>query len=243
MKAPLRVPLERVAEGALALDEAASRYVARVHRLGPGARLVLFDPDRAIEAEAEIVAIERAAVCVAVGPVREASARPARLVTWIQGLGKGDKLDAVVRDATELGASVVVPAAAERSVLRALGDARPARWRRIAVEAARQSGRGDAPRVEAPIELAAALEAHGPARTGAAGFCFDPRAEVPFGSALAEVPGDAAVVLVVGPEGGFTEGELAAARAHGFAIVRLGAFVLRTETVCAAALGALAALG
>jgi 16S rRNA (uracil1498-N3)-methyltransferase len=236
---PLRVPLAGLAEGRVALPEAAARYVLRVHRLAAGARFVAFDPERSVEADVELVAADRRGALVSVGPVRPAAVRARRGVTLIQGLGKGDKLDAVVRDATELGATRVVPALAERSVARpADGAARAERWRRVAIEAARQSGRGDAPAVEAPIELTEAIARFGRAE-GAFGVCLDPGGATPLGRVLGELAAAAEAVIVVGPEGGLDDAELTAADAAGLARVSLGPFVLRTETVCAAVLGAL----
>src|SRR5262249_5899846 len=153
-----------LAPGELLLDRGASRYVARVHRVGAGETLVLFDPITAREAEATVLAVGRAGVTCRVGELRPAKARALRPTTLLQGIGKGDKLDAVVRDATELGATRVVAVQTARSIVRLSGDAhtlrghdRLARWRRIAAEAARQCGRADAPGVEGPLDLSAAL--------------------------------------------------------------------------------------
>lgn len=232
-RAPLRVPIDEIAAGDRALPDEAASYVARVHRLGPGDRLVLFDPERALEADAEIVEAGKRSVVVRTFAPRPA-VRAARSITLIQGVAKGDKMDAIVRDATELGATTIVPALCERSVARPEA-ARAARWRRIAVEASRQCGRGDAPVVAAPVTFDEAVR-------GAAGdvrLCLDPRAARGLGAALAGLVRGASVVFAVGPEGGFTDGEIEAAEAVGLARVRFGAWVLRTETMCAAVLGAI----
>jgi 16S rRNA (uracil1498-N3)-methyltransferase len=238
MKPALRLPVEAIAQGLHPLPADAAAYATRVHRLGPGDGVVLFDPDRAVEADAEIVEVSRRAVTVQVGAPRPALLRPSRAVTLLQGIGKGDKLDAIVRDATELGATRIVPVLCERSVARP-DAARAARWRRIAVEASRQCGRGDAPVIAAPVGFAdAAREA---ASGAALRLCLDPAADRPIGASLSAL-GTQAVIVVVGPEGGLTHDELAAAEAAGFTRVTLGPLVLRTETVCAAVLGAVLAL-
>jgi 16S rRNA (uracil1498-N3)-methyltransferase len=232
-----RVPLSPIAQGAAALPAETSRYVARVHRLAAGDRFVAFDPEHATEADAEIVEVTARAVRVLLGPPRPAALRPVRRVTLVQGIGKGDKLDAIVRDATELGATRVVPALAARSVARPAAD-KVQRWRRIAIEAARQCGRGDAPEIEAPLPLADAITRW----ARAPGACFVPDADTPLAAWIAATGGAPEVVLVVGPEGGLTTEEIAAASSAGLQLVSLGPLVLRTETVCAAALGALLAI-
>ena len=159
-----------------------------------------------------------------------------RAVTLVQCIGKGDKLDAVVRDATELGATAIWPAPSERTVAARSGEKVTARLRRIAVEAARQCGRGDLPEIEEPRPLGEVLRSVTAVRRIAL---------APDGSArFADLAGGSeSLCLVVGPEGGLSEGELRDAVACGFVIASLGPFVLRTETVAAATLGAALVLG
>ena len=240
MKAPLRVPVSAVEPGLCTLEADAAAYVARVHRLGPGDRLVVFDPERGLEADAEIAEAGKRAVTVRVGAARPAAQQARRPVTLIQGVGKGDKMDGIVRDATELGATRIVPALCARGVARP-DAARSERWRRVAIEAARQCGRGDVPAIEAPVDFTEALG--GAAEGTRLCLSLDPRAALGLGAALASFGEEVAVVLAVGPEGGLTDEELAAAESAGFICVTLGPLVLRTETVCAAVMGALLAFG
>ena len=113
------------------------------------------------------------------------------------------------------------------------------RWRRIALEAARQAGRGDVMNVVDPTPLSEALEA----ARGAAGVALllHPRATTTWRDAVEGLAADAGVALAIGPEGGFSDEEIALAEAIGFRTVALGRFTMRTETACAAALGALVA--
>jgi 16S rRNA (uracil1498-N3)-methyltransferase len=248
----LRVPVSKLAPGEITLDAQASRYVARVHRLGEGQALVLFDAERAVEAEATVIASTQEGVRCRVDEVREARVRARRATTLIQGIGKGDKLDAIVRDATELGATRIIAAETARSVVK-LGDraeARAKRWRRIAVEAARQCGRGDVPEVAGPAswEDALRLAVSDPARRDAETpanavtspmlFCLWERATDPIGPRLSAASSRQPLVFAVGPEGGLDEDEIEIARSLGFVPVSLGPFILRTETVAAAVLGA-----
>jgi len=234
--------VQRLEPGDLALDAEASRYVVRVHRLREGDSLVLFDPRTAREAEASIVEVSRTLVRCTVGDLLTSKLRALRSLTLLQCLGKGDKIDAVVRDATELGATRVVVVESLRSVVR-LGDKRDERlrrWRRVADEAARQSGRGDAPSIEGPVAWSQAVRS---TSEGAMKLCFWERATAPAAGELARLGPGEPLVVAAGPEGGLDETEIEVARAAGFAIVSLGPFILRTETVAAAVLGAVLLLG
>lgn len=236
MRGELRVPVARVEAGESILDEDASRYVARVHRKRLGDRIVLFDPDRVLEASAVITAMDRQSVAVMVEDVREGSLRPRQRVTLLQATCKSDKLDAIVRDATELGVTRIVPVLAERSVGRP-AEGRARRWRKIAVEAARQCGRGDAPAIASPMELSEAVSLFASGE-GVVGFCLDPWAPVHLAERLRSVPLDVELAFLIGPEGGFSPSEVEACASAGLVPVTLGPLTLRAETVGTAVLGA-----
>lgn len=236
----MRVPVLGLAAGLVVLDRDASRYVRDVRRLALGDRFVAFDPDARVEADAEIVGLElRGAVTARLDPPRPAPLLPSRPVTLVQCVGKSDKLDAVVRDATELGATEILTARSERTVASRDSDAALARYRRIALEAARQCGRGDLPRIAAPQALVDVL------RTIAAPIrlLLHPAAQLDLRDRVDALPRSTAAAIVIGPEGGFSERERAWAEGAGFVPVRLGCTILRTETAATAALGALLVLG
>src|SRR5690606_5177225 len=114
----LRVPLDDLCAGERELPREAAHYVAKVHRLERGDRVVAFDPAARSEAEGEVLAVSGARVTVRLEAPRAATRVAVRSVTVIQSVAKGGKLDDVVRDATELGATRVVLALAARSVRR-----------------------------------------------------------------------------------------------------------------------------
>ncbi|HTQ07305.1 MAG TPA: RsmE family RNA methyltransferase [Polyangiaceae bacterium] len=235
----VRVALERLSAGERRIDGAEGRYLARVLRLRAGASLTAFDPVARNEADATLVAIERDHVLARFGEPRPASVVGLEQVTLVWCAGKGDKPDDVVRAATALGVSSIVVATSERSVARAPATPeRHARLAAIALDAARQSGRGDLPSLEGPVELARALD---DARANTAlKLCLEPTASTELGAALRERRGRG-LALLVGPEGGFAEDELELARDAGFTLVRFGSLVLRTELAAVAALGAVVA--
>ena len=234
----LRVPVSELAPGETTLDPRASRYVARVHRARVGDDLLLFEPVTAREADATVLAITRSGVRCRVGDVRPSSLRPPRPVTLVQGIGKGDKLDAIVRDATELGATRIIAAETARGVVKlgSRAEERMRRLRRIAVEAARQCGRGDVPEVSGPLPWSTALERA--ADSIGLSLCLWERATDPIAPMLRALGPEQPLTFAVGAEGGLEDAEIDAARSRGYAVVSLGPFILRTETVAAAVLGA-----
>jgi len=240
----VRAPIAKLAAGRRALPREASHYLCRVLRLREGDRFVAFDPEARVEASAVVEVASGDAAEVTIDEVRPAAVLATAPVVLVYALAKGDKVDAVVRDACELGATKILVARTSRAVAKAAGDraeAKVERWRRIAEQAARQCGRADPPAVEGVLAWRDALDAA--AREADARYCLWESAIAPLGDSLPDaVARGASVALAVGPEGGLTEGEVEEARVAGFAPVSLGKFVLRTETVPAAVLGAIRVL-
>ncbi|MFQ5914852.1 MAG: 16S rRNA (uracil(1498)-N(3))-methyltransferase [Nitrospinota bacterium] len=156
-----------------------------------------------------------------------------------QAVPKGEKLDWVVEKGVELGVGVIYPVLAERSVPR-LDESRAAdrlsRWRRVAEAARMQCGRVSGAEVMPIDSLAAFLDATQGADLK---IVLHEKATAGLREILADAREPAAVALLVGPEGGFSEAEIRAARAAGFISSGLGARVLRTETAPIAALAIL----
>ena len=118
-------------------------------------------------------------------------------------------------------------------------ESRKKRWRTVAVEAARQCGRGDLPEIRGPSALGVAL---GLVTDVALRLQLSPTAQQTLAEVMRERRAPGSVALLIGPEGGFDSDEEAAAIAAGFVAVRLGPFVLRTETAAVAALAVVLAL-
>jgi 16S rRNA (uracil1498-N3)-methyltransferase len=226
----LYVPPEQLAGPArVKLTAAQSRHLVSVLRLSPGAEIEVFD-GRGGRFRAVLDGHE-----LEIRSTLPIDARPVDVVL-VQALAKGEKMDLVVQKATELGASRIVPLASERSVPRLdaeRGTSRARRWRRIAQEAARQCGRADVPRIDAPVgwESVFSLMREEQDRRG---LLLDPEQSEPRLGAAAR--GESRLLLVVGPEGGFSPEERASAEKAGFMRVSLGPLVLRTETAGLAAL-------
>ncbi len=238
----VRVPLPGLAEGERVLPTDTSRYVCRVLRLAAGASFVAFDPESRLEANVELLEPSSDAARVRIGALAAARVVAAREVVLVYALAKGDKIDDTVRDATELGATRIVIARAERSVVK-VGDREASkleRWRRIAEQAARQCGRADPPVIDGVHDWAVALAL---AQGADVRFCLDPHARATMGPRLTSATGEGrSLAFAIGPEGGLTAEEIAIAAGRGFVATTLGPFVLRTETVAAAILGAVRVL-
>ena len=161
----------------------------------------------------------------------EAEVEPAKPESQLQlnlcvALLKGEKFDLVVQKATELGVNKITPLITRYAdiQLRDASDAtkRVARWQRIALEAAKQSGRAFVPEISLPLAFEAALEG--------TGVMFSERG----GQALESLTGASSITALVGSEGGWSDEEIDTARARDFHIVTLGGRILRAETAAIA---------
>jgi 16S rRNA (uracil1498-N3)-methyltransferase len=226
----------------VALPPAAANHAVRALRLVVGDAVVLFDGSGG--EYPGVIAIAARSVEIKLGALDPVERESPYAVELAQGISSGDKMEFTVQKAVELGATAIRPVISERSVVRLAGeraDKRVSHWQQIAIAACEQCGRNRVPLV-APIEpldrfLARCLETRlaDPA-DGALSLLLSPRATRPLRALARPQRG---VQLLIGPEGGFSEGEELAARAAGFEAVSLGRRVLRTET---AGLGALAAM-
>jgi 16S rRNA (uracil1498-N3)-methyltransferase len=215
----LYLPAVRPGELHVRIAGAELRHL-RTLRLAPGARLRVLDDSGA---EHDVV-LEHLAAREAVGRI-VASARPQREspleLVLAPALLKGDKMELVIEKATELGVQRIVPVVTAHVVGR---RAPLERWRRIAVAAAKQSGRTRVPPVDAPLPLEVVVAAPWP------GLRVVPWEEEQA-RRFDDLPARAtAVVALIGPEGGLAPDEIALARGHRFLPLTLGPRVLRAET-------------
>lgn len=222
-------PTSHARDGVISVpDREMAAQISRVLRLPAGAPVELFDGSgRVIDATFLDVSREGARFSVVGVTTRDDAALLSRRVDLYPSAIKGDHLSLVVEKASELGASLVAPVVASRSVKR---DANRARLERIAREAAEQCGRSSVAAVGEVLSLGEGL-AHA-AASGAKVIVLDQDAEENFSAAVA---GAAHVAIFVGPEGGWDDRDRAAFDAAKVARARLGGFVLRAETAAVVA--------
>ncbi len=206
-------------------------YLKDVMRLKEGDVLTLFD-GMGHEYSAVIASFSPDAVKLEVVSKEDISL-PETRITLAQSLPKGGKMEFIIQKATELGVNRIVPFISSRSIPRLSGDradGKTARWRKVAVEASRQSGRGDVPEVSEILSFNEMLEKapgdslriilwEGESRRGIRGILTDER-----------YAGADDFWIVIGPEGGFPWEEVEKARQRGFISASLGKLILRTET-------------
>lgn len=234
--------------GEVVLPPDESSHLVRVLRLGAGAHVRVFD-GRGHDREAVVAGVEKSAVRLSLGRAARAAPEAVVAVTLGQALLKGDKFDAVVRDATMLGVTAVRPVLARRSDVppaAARRGGRLDRWQRVAVSSAKQCGRAVVPDVLPAADLAACLAADTSAlRLLLAEPSIDdglaPLAGGRQGTVLDSEgsPAPTSVFVLVGPEGGWSDEELAVARTFGCRRLTLGGRTLRADAAALVALSVL----
>ena len=213
-----------LAPGEFVLDGPEAHHMGTVRRFEPGDRVVLFNGDGG-EYPAEIVSAGKKHVVLQVLEREEPRREVPFPIVVGSALPKGDRLDFLLEKLVEVGATRFVPLIAERSVVRPKVE-KIEKWRRDVIEASKQCGRNTLMQIDKPMSLTEFLTSELPERrfvlhTGNRGERSDPRRE---GAAFA-----------VGPEGGFTDGEIASALAAGWRELSFGPRVLRVETAAVVA--------
>lgn len=220
------------------LPEAVAHHL-HVLRLQAGDALDLFNGD-GLAYCAKLASLDKRRASAAVLTGIPADVELPYAITLAQALPEGSKMDWIVEKAVELGVSAIAPLAAQRSVVRLSGeraDKRLAHWHAVVIAASEQCGRNRLAQVAALADLRSwlALPATQPR------ILLSPRATVSLSTWASQRQAQSAT-LMVGPEGGFTHDEEAAAEAAGATLLSIGPRVLRTETAGLAALSTLNAI-
>jgi 16S rRNA (uracil1498-N3)-methyltransferase len=219
----------------LDLPPTAAHHAARVLRLQVNDEVRLFD-GRGGEWTARIARM-KPTVHVVLDAYEPTSREPALRITLVQALPAADKMDWVIQKAVELGVAAIRPVAARRSVVRLSGEKverRLSHWRSVAVAACEQSGRNLLPLVAPLLDLPQYLAQERAQNETRLLMLPDTATRL---RDLAEPAGP--VSILVGPEGGFEEGEVQLAQLAGFVPTGFGPRVLRTETAGLAVVAAM----
>jgi 16S rRNA (uracil1498-N3)-methyltransferase len=212
------------------LPKAEAHYVAHVLRLRAGDELSAFD-GVAQKYRLRLTTVSSTAVQGQVVASQHGTVASPKPLILGQAVPKGTKMDLIVEKCSELGLTTLVPLYTKRTVAREVpGRMRQklARWHRIAEAAARQCGRHTLLDLRHPMSLADFCAHYSAAPVKIVCWTREPRSGLR--QALNRCAGQSPVVILIGPEGGWSDQEITMARAHGFAAVHLGPRVLRTET-------------
>ena len=215
-------------------DDRASHHLSRVLRVKTGDRLSIFNGD-GNNYQGAIVSATKHQVSVLIDSVEQADTESSLSTCLALGVSKGDRFEWAIKKAIELGVTSIVPILSQRVGVRLSPDRwhkKQEHWQQVVISACEQSGRAVVPMVQEPTTLypwICNIEAD-------CKLVLDPRATP---NALNDQP--ASIALLSGPEGGLAPSELIMASENGFAAMRLGPRVLRTETAPLVALSVLGA--
>ena len=209
-------------------------HIVNVLRYRTGQSVVLFN-GRGGEYAGELTQVNRSFSIAAITRYIECHRESKLATTLLQGIARQDHMDYALQKAVELGVSEVQPLLTERCTIRLSNDRmhnKYRHWQSLMTAACEQSGRTIIPRLHLPLSFNECLITHNRQQ----GIVLDVNANV----SLASIPSVVdSVSILVGPEGGLSESELALAEQHGFIRINMGPRILRTETAGMAALSAI----
>ena len=225
------------ADSLVNLDKDAARYLSSVLRMIPGQRINLFNGD-GLEYVAEVVSLGKnqatASIVQSLSNDRESPLK----INLAIGISRGERMDWVIQKATELGVHAITPIFTERTEVKLMGsrlEKRLTHWQQVAISACEQCQRNIIP----IINPASPLPQHLANDQRGLKIVLHHRTE----TRLTELQNiDGIVTLLVGPEGGLSDDEIALAESHTYNVIKLGPRVLRTETAPLAAISILQSL-
>lgn len=217
-------------EGVITIKGEKARYLSSVLRCSKEDRILITD-DKGNSYSAKIINISKKEATVEILDEEILNRESPLRITLLQGILKSAKMDLVIQKTTELGVHKIVPVITERSQLRE--TRKQPRWQKIAEEASRQSGRNIIPVISEPVEFERAFIQS--ELISGKGVIFWEEAGEKLTDVVEKIRHADSVNLFIGPEGGFSEKEVHAARENGFVIASLGRRILRAETAAIAA--------
>ncbi len=226
-----RLHVSQLSPGDVRLSEREAHHARDVLRLVAGDEVELFD-DAGNTAHGVVREADASGVTVAVATIREAS-RSMFSIAVASAVPKGDRADWLVEKLSELGVDRFIPLQTDRSVVLPTGKGKRDRWLRLAIESAKQSRRTGVMQIDELTPLDRVVQS---IDQQSAGWFFSTEEEgaVPIRDVLQSIPAKE-IVLLIGPEGGWTSQEIAAMSERNLTPVRLTATILRVETAAVAA--------
>ena len=220
-------------EGERSVGESVTFAHADTHKIASVLRMHVGDAIEVVDSASQLfdARLDRVdgAVIASLIAKREAPQTSSVVIDVAQGIPKGAKMDFVIEKLTELGVSSILPLESERTIVRDVSGPKLQRWQRIAQTAAQQCGRRSIPQIASPVTLLELTKRF--ATYDLVLMPWEVAAAAPLRETLPDlVEGKQHILVVIGPEGGFSHGEADAGVAAGAHAVSLGDRILRTET-------------
>jgi len=222
-----RFPVDekKIENGKAFLSGTDYKHVVKVLRMKEGDSITLFD-SYSVEYDGRISHVGSKEVVVDIVLSRKVETDSPLRITLMQGLPKGDKMDYIIEKATEIGVHTIVPVVTERSQVRTAEKKK--RWERIALEASKQCGRTKPPAIENTLNFDEAIKHKDNSDLALILHVASQVSLKDFLNNTLQHPTN--IIVLIGPEGGFSEKEVLLASEMGFTSLGLGPRTLRTET-------------
>lgn len=220
----------------LTLDKNAGHHLTRVLRMQDNESVILFNGQGG--EYSAVLKIHGKDVVATIESFIDRNTESSLNITLLQGISKGERMDIVIQKAVELGVKKIIPVFCQRTVVNIKGERSEKKhqhWQGIVINACEQSGRTHVPELTEAIKLGEAFNQSLPGLK----LTLSPTATHSFHQIK---PESTEITLLIGPEGGLDEREVALAETCGFQSVRMGPRILRTETAALAAITALQTL-
>lgn len=212
-----------------------AHYLKDVMRLKAGDELELFDGSGLVYLS-RVKKIEKDRILTEIISEKKSESEPSTKITLAQALPKGHKMDFIIEKCVELGVSAIIPVLTERTIGKA---AKLERWQKLAKEAAEQSGRAIVPAIDPLMTFDEVLKLKSHYNLSLIPWELEKEYTLKKHFTDHPVTGSPDILLLIGPEGGFSQKEVAAAKKAGFTSISLGKRILRTETAGMATIAAI----
>ncbi len=229
---------QNISENIVTIYEDAT-HITKVLRMKSGDQILVFD-GTGYEYICELLSVNKDKCEAKILSSKFSEQEPKTRVTIYQGIPKSGKMEGIIQKSVELGVHSIVPVAMDRCVSKLEAgkkqDDKISRWNKVAVEAAKQCGRGIIPTVEAPVNFADAIDKMSKTQLSVMPYEILAGSETSNLKTVLSENSATEISVIIGPEGGFSESEAALAEKSGIKLVGLGPRILRTETVSSAIL-------
>lgn len=223
---------DRILRGTI--SESDYTHITKVLRLTAGDRITVFDTE-SIEYEGVIMDISSGTIAVQVDNTLRLQTESKLELNLFQAILKGNRMDTVISQATQLGVSGIFPLISERTQVRS--TAKVDRWNKIARESTKQCGRTMPPAVSEPVDLQMSLEIRNESEMKI--ILYENQSELLRDYMSSHQKPVRTINLFIGPEGGFSEQEISLAKEKGYTVLGLGERILRAETASVVSLALL----